>query len=164
MRYFATFGIYDILKHCINEISCLLTKKIRDNKSNIENPFDGVLASPFQPALVSDWAIIRRHSCCRKNSDVAIAATRNRVWINAWIDPSFLLQREMSGQVVRAYPPMPKLIFMKLFERNCGSVPPRCFYCLPPESLLRVYIWVRKYGLAMLAGPIVMIAAHKVAK
>ena len=32
------------------------------------------------------------------------------------------------------------------------------------ESLLRIYIRVRKYGLAVLAGPIVMIAAHKVAK
>ena len=29
------------------------------------------------------------------------------------------------------------------------------------ESLLRVYIWVRKYGTAVLAGPIVMIAAHR---
>ena len=33
-----------------------------------------------------------------------------------------------------------------------------------PESLLRVYIWVRKYGPAVLAGPIVMIATHRVAK
>ena len=33
-----------------------------------------------------------------------------------------------------------------------------------PKSLLRVYIRVRKYGLAVLAGPIVMIAAHRVAK
>ena len=34
----------------------------------------------------------------------------------------------------------------------------------PCESLLRVYIQVREYGLAVLAGPIVMIAAHRVAK
>ena len=33
-----------------------------------------------------------------------------------------------------------------------------------PESLLRVYIRVRKYGIAVLAGPIVMITAHKVVK
>ena len=33
-----------------------------------------------------------------------------------------------------------------------------------PESLLRVYIRVRKYGLAVLTSLIVMIAAHKVAK
>ena len=33
-----------------------------------------------------------------------------------------------------------------------------------PKSLLRVYIRVRKYGLAVLAGLIVMIAAHKVVK
>ena len=33
-----------------------------------------------------------------------------------------------------------------------------------PKSLLRVYIRVRKYGLAVLAGPIVMITTHNVAK
>ena len=33
-----------------------------------------------------------------------------------------------------------------------------------PESFLRVYIRVRKYGFAVLAGPIVMIMTHKVAK
>ena len=33
-----------------------------------------------------------------------------------------------------------------------------------PKSLLRVYIRVRKYGLAVLAGPIVIIVAHRVTK
>ena len=96
----------------------------------------------------------------------------------------------MSGWIVRTHPLITKLVFWKLLENRdflweCCSV---IFvkdvypflewlsfvaYCLwliafqdayLPESLLRVYIRVRKYGLAMLAGPIVMIVAHAVAK
>ena len=65
---------------------------------------------------------------------------------------------------------MIKLVFWKLFENRFffGSVAPwfssRMLIAYLPESLLRVYIWVRKYGLAVLAGPIVMIAAHRLAK
>ena len=47
-------------------------------------------------------------------------------------------------------------------KSNLGSVSPRCFYCLTywelPSSL---YIRQRRCGLAGLAGPIVMIAAHR---
>ena len=75
---------------------------------------------------------------------------------------------------------MIKLVFWKLLENRvflweCFSVifvkdvyPLLLIsYLFSPyllESLLRVYIQVRKYGLAVLAGPIVMITAHKVAK
>ena len=48
--------------------------------------------------------------------------------------------KKVSGRVVRASPPMPQLVLRKLFESNCGSVPLRCFYCLPPENYLQAYI------------------------
>ena len=86
----------------------------------------------------------------------------------------------MSGWVVRTHPPMIKLVFWKLLENRVflWEYCPLIFvkdvyplllisYLFSPyllESLLRVYIQVRKYGLAVLAGPIVMIAAHRVAK
>ena len=70
----------------------------------------------------------------------------------------------MSVQVIRAHPPMLKLVFRKLFESNCRSVPPQFFYCLPLENYLQAYIWGREGVLAGLAGPMVMIAAHRVAK
>ena len=77
---------------------------------------------------------------------------------------------------------MIKLVFWKLLENRvflweCCSVIfvkdvyplARClsldaYFSYLPESLLRVYIRVRKYGLVVLAGPIVMITAHKVVK
>ena len=99
--------------------------------------------------------------------------------------------KKMPGWVVRTHPPMIKLVFWKLSENRvflwecCSAIfcqgclsPNRMFIlcCLSPlwlialqdayllESLLRVYIWVRKYGIAVLVGPIVIIAAHRVAK
>ena len=74
----------------------------------------------------------------------------------------------MSGWVVRTHPPMIKLVFWKLLENRvflwecCSVIFVKDVY--PPESLLRVYRWVRKYGPTMLTGPIVMIATHRVAK
>ena len=80
----------------------------------------------------------------------------------------------MFGWVVRTHPPMIKLVFWKLLENRvflwecCSVIFVKDAYRLLipylPESLLRVYIWVRKYGPTMLAGLIVMIAAHRVAK
>ena len=76
--------------------------------------------------------------------------------------------KKISGWVVRTHPPMIKLVFWKLLENrvflweSCSVIFVKDAYL--PESLLRVYIWVKKYGPAVLAGPIVMIAAHKVAK
>ena len=81
---------------------------------------------------------------------------------------SFLLQKKMFGWVVRTHPPMIKLVFWKLLKNRvflcecCSVIFVKDAYL--PESLLRVYIWVRKYGPAMLAGPIVMITTHRVAK
>ena len=57
------------------------------------------------------------------------------------------------------------LIFFGLWPPECYIA--YCFFFLIfylPESLLRVYIWVRKYRLAVPAGFIVMIVAHRVAK
>ena len=74
----------------------------------------------------------------------------------------------MSGWVVRTHPPMIKLVFLKLSEnrvflwKGCSVIFVKDAYL--PESLLGVYIWVKEYGLAVLAGPIVMIVAHRVAK
>ena len=74
----------------------------------------------------------------------------------------------MSGWVVRTHPPMIKLVFWKLLENRvflwecCSVIFVKDVY--PPESLLRVYRWVRKYGPTVLTGPIVMIATHRVAK
>ena len=76
--------------------------------------------------------------------------------------------KKMSGWVVRTHPPMIKLVFWKLLENKvflwecCSVIFVKDAYL--PESLLRVYIWVRKYGPAVLAGPIVMIATYRVAK
>ena len=80
----------------------------------------------------------------------------------------------MSGWVVQTHPSMIKLIFWKLLENRvfpwecCSVIFVKDAYCLLipylPESLLRVYIWVREYGPVVLAGPIVMIAAHRVVK
>ena len=72
--------------------------------------------------------------------------------------------KKISRQVVRTHPPMLKLVFRKLFESNCESVPPRFFYFLPLENYLKAYIWGKESVLAGLAGPMVMIAAHRVAK
>ena len=69
---------------------------------------------------------------------------------------------------------MIKLVFWKLLEHRvflweCCSVIfvkdvyPLLLISYLPKSLLKVYIRIRKYGLAVLAGPIIMIAAHKVA-
>ena len=75
---------------------------------------------------------------------------------------------KMSERVVRAHPSMLKLVFRKLFESNflleCSSMIFLKIAYPPHKSFLRVYIWDREYGLAVLAGPIVMIAAHRVAK
>ena len=58
-----------------------------------------------------------------------------------------------------------------IFCQGCLSLVAFLLFILPflfitylPESFLRVYIRVRKYGFAVLAGPIVMIMTHKVAK
>ena len=65
-------------------------------------------------------------------------------------------------------PPMIKLVFWKLLENRvflwecCSVILVKDAYL--PESLLRVYIWVREYDPAVLASPIVMIVAHRVAK
>ena len=106
--------------------------------------------------------------CWWQNYPAAIVITSNRILINAlqWIliPPA----KKMSGWVVRTHPPMIKLVFWKLLENRvflseCYSV---IFVkdAYLPKSLLRVYIWVREYGSAVLAGPIVMIATHRVAK
>ena len=74
----------------------------------------------------------------------------------------------MFGWVVRTHPPMIMLVFWKLLENRvflwkcCSVIFVKDAYLL--ESLLRFYIWVREYGPAVLAGPIVMIAAHRVVK
>ena len=118
-----------------------------------------------------------------QNSSTAIVVTSNKISINAlqWIllPPT----KKMSGWVVRTYPPMTKLVFWKLLEKSfplgvllrdfcqgCLSlsrmfIPCMLLECFEsshlPESFFRVYIWVRKYGTAVLAGPIVMITAHR---
>ena len=56
------------------------------------------------------------------------------------------------------------MIFVKDVYPLAGCLSLDAYLSYLPESLLRVYIRVRKYGLAVLAGPIVMITAHKVAK
>ena len=56
------------------------------------------------------------------------------------------------------------MIFVKDVYPLAGCLSLDAYLSYLPESLLRVYIRVRKYGLAVLAGPIVMITAHKVVK
>ena len=127
-------------------------------------------------ARIALWGVAIRLRCCRRlkvvlmakfpccNSNPQQQNLDQRVVV---IPPSFY-KKKMSGWVVRTHPPMIKLVFWKLSENRvflweCCSM---SFVKDPylPESLLRVYIWVKEYGLAMLAGPIVMITAHRVAK
>ena len=65
--------------------------------TNIENPFDGVQASPFQPALVGDWAIIRRHSAFSFSFDqtlyIFILWLGEKTWVQVHILVLFFLPK-----------------------------------------------------------------------